>query len=146
MLLLPLASWMLWLNGAGTAALLTCSAMAVFIRAKTPFAAAMCHACLVFGNSFDYSGWMPNVLELGGSDTAHFFPACNSFVWTLGFVFATLLAWLKRRTGSWALLFGGPIVMRLCAAVLWQHHVSVTPAREHVLAVRQRQRAARHGA
>jgi hypothetical protein len=44
--------------------------MAAFINAKTPLAAAVCHSVLVFGNSFDYCGWMPNVSRPCSATTA----------------------------------------------------------------------------
>jgi len=157
-----------------TAAVLTCSSMAAFINAKTPLAAAVCHSVLVFGNSFDYCGWMPNVsrpcsatqlrrqssvrpasciegtavsdrpamyvngampaqvLELGGADTALFFPAVNGSVWLYSTLVFYALNWLYLRTGSWTLLFAPPILIRVAAAMLWQRHVRVTPIRQHV--------------
>ena len=36
--------------------------------------AMLCHCVLLFGNSFDYAGWLPNYLELGGVDTALYCP------------------------------------------------------------------------
>ena len=74
--------------------------------------------------------------ELGGEDTYIFFPLMNTTAWALSFIIANLLAWLKRRTGSWTLLFCGPVVVRLVAAVVWQRHASVTPVRERILAAR----------
>ena len=74
--------------------------------------------------------------ELGGEDTYIFFPLMNTTAWALSFIIANLLAWLKRRTGSWTLLFCGPVVVRLVAAVVWQKHASVTPVRERILAAR----------
>jgi hypothetical protein len=70
--------------------------------------------------------------------------AINTLCQALGFGVSTLLAWVKWRTNSWTLLFGGPIVIRLLSTIAWHAYVSVTPMQGHdVLRRREEKKSAR---
>ena len=48
------------------------------------------------------------------------------------FVVSSLLAYVKRATGSWALLLSTPVAIRAVAALLYLRYCSIKPARTHL--------------
>ena len=114
------------------ATVLGCSSLLLFVRASTPALATLCYCGLLAGNSFDYCGFLPNYLELGGDDTAYLSSFMNTSNALICFVISSGLAALKRATGSWALLLAAPVGIRLLAGLAYLRFGSVRSARSHL--------------
>eukprot|EP01046_Picozoa_sp_COSAG06_P008430 COSAG06_NODE_427_length_15900_cov_371.736519_2_plen_121_part_00 len=104
----------------------------LFVRAPTAALATLCYCGLLAGNSFDYCGFLPGYLELGGDDTAYLSSFMNTSNAAICFVVSSLLAYIKRATGSWVLLLSAPVAIRAVAAVAYLRYSSVKPARTHL--------------
>ena len=71
-------------------------------------------------------------LELGGDDTAYLSSFMNTSNAAICFVVSSLLAYIKRATGSWVLLLSAPVGIRAVAALAYLRYSSVKPARTHL--------------
>ena len=78
------------------AATLASVSLLLFVRAPTPALATLCYCGLLAGNSFDYCGFLPGYLELGGDDTAYLSSFMNTSNAAICFVVSSALAAIKR--------------------------------------------------
>lgn len=56
----------------------------------------------------------------------------STAAWTSGLACASLLSFLKQRTGSWVPLFGAPLLLRLIGTAMYCRHVTVKPLRDYL--------------
>lgn len=100
-----------------------------FMLARTP-AVACCWYCIgAVGHSFDYPGFIANHIEVQGPDIGIMSSYSNTVNWVLVLGLGQLFALMKRRTGSWLPLFGGPVVVRGLSGVYYLMYASIHSAR-----------------
>jgi len=69
----------------GTA--ITSICLVVFYGTRSRYLASLAYCGIVLGNSFDYSGFLPNFIEAAGDDpSGHFYAWLNTVGWGLSFL------------------------------------------------------------
>ena len=119
----------------GTA--ITAASLLIFSGTNSRYVASVAYCGIVLGNSFDYSGFLPNFIELAGHDPAgHFYAWLNTLGWAASFVAAELINRLATigAGGSrrWQLVWLAPAAARLVATRVFWQWASVRPAQEHL--------------
>jgi hypothetical protein len=106
--------------------------LVLFGLAPSPELAAVAYAGIMASHCFDYAGFMPNYLEVGGPDTGRLGAITNTGTWVASFLLSNIVQWLKQTTGSWRFVLWFPAGLRLAAAINYRINSSVLTARQHV--------------
>lgn len=94
---------------------IACVSLIAFNSTRSSFIATMCYCGIVLGNSFDYSGFLPNYIEVAGNDAAGTFIAwVNTLAWAAAFLITEIINRLSMLTGtrSWKVMWLAPVVCR----------------------------------
>jgi sugar phosphate permease len=119
----------------GTA--ITAASLVIFNATRSSIVASGAYCLIVLGNSFDYSGFLPNFIELAGDDpSGSFYAYVNTIGWGLSWLaaeainrLATLGAGGSRR---WSVVWLMPALSRVLATAIYSRWCSTRPAQEHL--------------
>lgn len=103
----------------------------MFTVAPSPVLATVAYCGVTAGGCFDYPGFTANLLEVQGDDSMMLEAYSNPSAWFLVFVFGTLFPRLRALTGSWYVLFLGPLAVRLAGQLYYQKVATIGTARAH---------------
>jgi hypothetical protein len=103
---------------------IACLSLVAFNATRSSAIATLAYCGIVFGNSFDYSGFLPNYIEVAGHDPAGTFIAwVNTLAWAGAFVSTEIINRLSMIVGggarSWQTLWLAPVAIRIVATVLY---------------------------
>ena len=91
---------------------------------------------IVLGNSFDYSGFLPNIIEAAGHDPAgHFYSWLNTLGWGASFLVAEMinkLATCGGRGRNWHVVWLSPAVARVLATFVYARWASIHSAQHNL--------------
>lgn len=110
---------------------IACVSLVMFDATRSSFIATLAYCGIVFGNSFDYSGFLPNYIEVAGNDPAGTFIAwVNTLAWAGAFVSTEIINRLSMLSGtrSWRTLWLAPVVCRIAATAIYAAWASTRPA------------------
>lgn len=113
----------------------SCACLLCFNATRSRYLASLAYCGIVVGNSFDYSGFLPNFIELAGDDrSGSFYAWLNTLGWGLSHVTAQGINMLATRGGTrnWNVVWGAPVVARLLATVVFWQWASIRSAQEHL--------------
>ena len=116
-------------------AMLCSASLVLFSMARTPQQGFVAYLAYQVSAFFHSAGCWPNMLELGGKDTALFASVMNSLAQIPPVLVPALGLALRRRTGSWVPQYAWPAVFHTLTGLLWLRYCSCTPAREQLEAM-----------
>ena len=117
----------------GTA--VSCACLVAFNSTRSRYLASLAYCGIVIGNSFDYSGFLPNFTELAGDDrSGSFYAWLNTLGWGLSHLVTEGINRLATSSGTrnWTVVWGSPVVARLLATIVFCRWASIRPAQEHL--------------
>ena len=115
------------------AGVLSSAATLAFAAARQPPAAAIAYAGVIAGHCLHHSGYSPNLLEVGGEDTAMLNALANMFKSTPGVIVPPLVGMLlARATGSWRPLFALSAGLHVCTSLFFGYYATMRTGRKLV--------------
>eukprot|EP01051_Picozoa_sp_SAG22_P005842 SAG22_NODE_361_length_11712_cov_6.108155_1_plen_191_part_00 len=114
---------------------ISCTCLLLFNATRSRWLASLAYCGIVVGNSFDYSGFLPNFIEAAGDDpSGSFYAWLNTLGWGLSHVAAEAINWLATRGGprNWNVVWVAPAVCRAAATLVYWRWASVRSAQEHL--------------
>eukprot|EP01052_Picozoa_sp_SAG31_P022920 SAG31_NODE_1850_length_7082_cov_7.264786_3_plen_451_part_00 len=114
---------------------ISCCCLVLFNRTRSRYFASLLYGGIVVGNSFDYSGFLPNFIELAGDDpSGSFYAWLNTFGWAVSHIVAEGINKLATLQGKrdWNVVWLSPVAWRIAATLLYLRWASIRPAQEHL--------------
>ena len=109
----------------------------LYALAQTPREGFLAYLTYSIFGLLHSAGQFPNMLELGGKDTALLASVSNSLAQIPAIVVPALGLWLRRRTGSWVPQFAWVAAFEALMGLMWLRFCSCTNAREQLAGLRK---------
>lgn len=122
---------------------IACLSLVAFNATRSSMVATLAYCGIVFGNSFDYSGFLPNYIEVAGNDPAGTFIAwVNTLAWAGAFVSTEIINRLSMISGtrSWRMMWLAPVACRVAATMLYAAWASTRPAMDLIDEAKERRK------
>ena len=114
---------------------ITCASLLAFNATRSSYIATLAYCGIVLGNSFDYSGFLPNYIEAAGNDPGGVFIAwVNTIAWAGAWLATEAINRLSMLSGVrvYKVLWLSPVIARAAGTLIYWRWCSIRPIVEHL--------------